>query len=128
MLSLDQKYLQRLVESSSDIIIAVDCDGIVNFYNDGARTNLGYSSEEIIGQNCTRIYPSLEEARRVMKAMRAGDNIRISSFETIFRNKAGEIIPVMSSGSLIHDDEGKEVGSEGFSRDIRRMRHAQQLA
>src|SRR5258706_6568870 len=128
MLSLDQKYLQRLVESSSDIIIAVDCDGIVNYYNDGARTSLGYSSEEIIGQNCTRIYPALEEARRVMKAMRAGDNIRISSFETVFRNKAGEMIPVMISGSLIHDDEGMEIGSIGFARDIRRMRHAQQLA
>ena len=58
-----------------DIIIAVDSHGIVNYYNDGARTSLGYSPEEIIGQNCTRIYPSLEEARRVMKAMReSADN------------------------------------------------------
>src|SRR5260221_7243509 len=128
MFPLDKKYFQRLLESAPDIIIAVDSKGMITFYNDGARTNLGYSSEEIIGQNCTRIYPSLEEARRVMKAMRAGDNIRISSFETIFRNKAGEIIPVMISGSLIHDDEGKEIGSIGFARDIRRMRHAPQLA
>jgi len=60
--------------------------------------------------------------------MRAGDTIRISSFETSFRNKAGELIPVMISGSLIHDDEGKETGSIGFARDIRRLRHAQQLA
>jgi PAS domain S-box-containing protein len=42
MLSLDQKHLQRLIESSSDIVIAVDKDGIVNYYNDGARTSLGY--------------------------------------------------------------------------------------
>jgi len=49
MLSLDKKYFQRLIESSPDIIIAVDKSGIVNYYNDGARTSLGYSSEEIIG-------------------------------------------------------------------------------
>lgn len=129
MLPLDQKYLHRLLESSSDIIIAVDSDGIVNYYNDGARTSLGYSSEEIIGQNCTRIYPSLEEARRVMKAMRdSTDQGRIASFETIFRNKAGQLIPVVVSGSLIHDDDGKEAGSIGFARDIRKFRHAQQLA
>lgn len=129
MPSLEQKYLQRLIESSSDIIIAVDCDGIVNYYNDGARTSLGYSPEEIIGQNCTRIYTSLEEARRVMKAMReSSDKGRIASFESVFRNKAGELIPVMISGSLIYDDEGKEAGSIGFARDIRRLRHAQQLA
>ena len=129
MASLDKKYFQRLVESSPDIIIAVDKSGTVNYYNDGARTSLGYSSEEIIGQNCTRIYPSLDEARRVMKAMReSADKGRIASFETEFRNKDGEIIPVMITGALIHDDDGAEVGSIGFARDIRRMRHAQQLA
>ena len=95
MLSLDKKYFQRLIESSPDIIIAVDKSGTVNYYNDGARTSLGYSSEEIIGEGCIRIYPSLDEARRVMKAMRASvDKGRIASFETEFRNKAGEIIPV----------------------------------
>ena len=49
MFSLDQKYLQRLVESSPDMIIAVDSDGIVNYYNDGARTSLHYSGQEMIG-------------------------------------------------------------------------------
>src|SRR5260370_8584791 len=96
MLPLDKKYLQRLVEASSDIIIAVDSDGIVNYYNEGAKTSLGYSSEEIIGQNCTRIYPSLEEARRVMKAMRdSPDKGRIASFKTVFPNNAQALIPVL---------------------------------
>ncbi|HEV2169315.1 MAG TPA: PAS domain S-box protein, partial [Candidatus Binatus sp.] len=128
-MELDQKYIRRLIESSADIIIAVDKDGIVNYYNEGARTSLGYSSEEIIGQNCTRVYGSLEEARRVMKAMRdSKDEGRIAGFETEFRNKHGDLIPVMISGALIHDDAGNEVGSIGFARDIRRLRHAQQLA
>ena len=128
-LLLDKKYFQRLIESSPDIIIAVDKSGIVNYYNDGARTSLGYSPEEMIGQKCTRIYPSIEEARRLMKAMReSADTGRINSFETEFRNKAGELIPIMISGALIYDDEGREVGSIGFARDIRRLRHAQQLA
>jgi PAS domain S-box-containing protein len=129
MASLDKKYFQRLIESSPDIIIAVDKSGTVNYYNDGARTSLGYSSEEIIGEGCTRIYKSIDEARRVMKAMReSADKCQIASFETEFRNKAGELIPVMITGSLIHDDDGKEIGSIGFARDIRRLRHAQQLA
>src|SRR5258707_9243329 len=129
MLPLDKKYFQRLLESWSDIIIAVDNSGIVIYDNDGARASLGYSSEEIIGENCMRIYPSIEEARRVTRAMRvSSDKGRTTSFETVFRNKAGELIPVMISGSLIYDDEGKEAGSIGFARDIRRPRHAQQLA
>ncbi len=129
MALLDQKYLERLVEICPDIIIAVDIEGTIIYYNDGARTNLQYSPEEMIGQNVTRIYPSLEEARRVMKAMReSSDAGRISSFETTFHSKKGELIPVAISGSLIRDDQGKEIGSIGFARDIRRMRQREQLA
>lgn len=128
-MALEQKYFQRLIESSPDIIIAVDISGTINYYNDGARTRLGYSSDEMIGQNCTRIYPSIEEARRLMKALRESpDGGRVDGFETEFRNKAGELIPVMISGALIYDDEGREVGSIGFARDVRRFRRAQQLA
>jgi PAS domain S-box-containing protein len=129
MYSLEQKYIQRLVESSPDIIVAVDSKGTIVYYNDGARKSLHYSTNEIIGENVLRIYPSLEEARRVMKAMRdSADHGRISSFETIFRSKDGEPIPVAISGSLISDDEGHEIGSIGFARDIRRMRQREQLA
>ena len=40
MHSLDPKYLQRLVETSPDIIVAVDIKGTVVYYNDGARRGL----------------------------------------------------------------------------------------
>ncbi len=128
--ALDQTYLRRLVESSPDIIIAVDRRGTIIFYNDGARKNLHYSAEEIVGRKITNIYPSLEEARRVMKAMRAAsaDSGRISSFETVLRSKDGELIPVAISGSIIYGQDGAEAGSIGFARDIRMMRHREQLA
>ncbi|MBV8138316.1 MAG: response regulator [Deltaproteobacteria bacterium] len=129
MLPLDPKYLQRLVESSPDIIIAVDREGTITYYNDGARQNLGFDANEVIGQPCTRIYPTIEEARAVMKAMRESATPgRISNYETRFLNNAGEIIPISISGSLIHDDAGSEIGSIGYARDIRRMRQREQLA
>ncbi|HVN63861.1 MAG TPA: PAS domain S-box protein [Candidatus Binataceae bacterium] len=129
MPTLDPKYYQHLIESSPDIIIAVDREGIVFFYNEGARTSLGYTAQEVIGQSCSHIYASLDEAKRVMRAMRESpDQGRIAGVETVFRNKAGEPIPVMISGSLIRTEDGDVTGSIGFARDIRRMRHNQQLA
>jgi PAS domain S-box-containing protein len=129
MFSLDTKFIERLVESSPDIIIAVDRHGTIIYYNDGARQNLGFSPAEVIGERCDRIYPSIDEARRVMKAMRESqDHFRISSFETAFLTKSGDTIPVAISGSLIHDEQSNEVGSIGFARDIRRMRRREQLA
>jgi PAS domain S-box-containing protein len=129
MLTLDQNYLKRLMESSPDIIVAVDREGTVIYYNDGARRVLRFTSEEIIGQKVTRIYSSLEEARKVMKALReSADGGRISSFETVLRDKDNEEIPIAISGSLIYDEHGAEIGSIGFARDIRRMRQREQLA
>jgi PAS domain S-box-containing protein len=129
MLQLDDKYLHRLIESSPDIIVAVDRQGTIIYYNDGARTNLHFVPGEIIGQNVSRLYESLDEARRVMKAMRESPNVgRVSSFETVFRDKEGNLIPVAISGSLIFDEGGYEIGSIGFARDIRILRRREQLA
>jgi len=127
---LDPKYLNRLVETSPDIIVAVDIKGTIVYYNDGARRGLQYTAEEIIGQNVSRLYPNIDEARRVMAAMRGSKDSggRISSFESTFRNKDNELIPVAISASLIYDDDNKEIGSIGFARDIRRMRLREQLA
>jgi len=131
VMSLPVQYFQKLVESCPDIIISVDRKGTVTFYNDGARQNLGFSPEEVLGKKVTEVYPSHDEARRVMAAMRAEDNDgrgRVSNFETIFRTKKGEEIPVAISASIIYDDQGQEIGSIGFAKDIREIRRRDQLA
>jgi len=128
MLSLDKNYLHRLIESSPDIVVAVDREGVVIYYNDSARRILGYEPRQIIGQKVTHIYPSLDEARRVMKAMRETEAGRISNFETVFRDQENQDLPVAISGSIIYDEGHAEVGSIGFARDIRLMRRREQLA
>jgi PAS domain S-box-containing protein len=130
-MSLFPQYFQKLVESCLDIIIAVDKQGTITFYNDGARQNLGFSPEEVLGKSLVEIYPSLDEARRVMGAMRA-DQVdgkgRVSNFETTFKTRKGERIPVAISASIIYDDNGEEAGSIGFAKDIRELRRRDQLA
>lgn len=130
-MSLPVQYFQKLVESCPDIIIAVDRQGTITFYNDGARQNLGFTSEEILGKNVLEVYPTRTEARKVMAAMRAdyGEGKgRVSNFETTFKTKKGESIPVAISASILYDDNGQEVGSIGFAKDIREIRRRDQLA
>jgi len=130
-MSLLPQYFQKLVESCPDIIIAVDKQGTIIFYNDGARQNLGFSPEEVLGKKVLEVYPSLDEARKVMAAMRTDEaegKGRVSNFETTFKTKKGERIPVAISASIIYDDLGNEVGSIGFAKDIRELRRRDQLA
>ena len=129
-MALPAQYFQKLVESCPDIIISVDKHGMITFYNDGARQNLGFSYEEVLGKNVLEIYPSLEEARRVMAAMRANNadgKGHVRNFETVFKTKRGEKIPVAISASITYDDQGNEIGSIGFAKDIREIRRRDQL-
>jgi PAS domain S-box-containing protein len=129
-MALPVQYFQKLVESCPDIIISVDKTGTIIFYNDGARQNLGFSFEEVLGKSVLEIYPSLEEARRVMAAMRAGDGAgkgRVRNFDTTFKTKKGEKIPVAISASITYDEQGNEIGSIGFAKDIREIRRRDQL-
>ncbi len=129
-MSLPLQYFQKLFESCPDIIIAVDKRGTITFYNDGARQNLGFSPDEVLGKNVLEIYPTMDEARRVMAAMRADDGDgkgRVRNFETIFKTKKGDKIPVAISASIIYDEPGNEVGSIGFAKDIREIRRRDRL-
>jgi PAS domain S-box-containing protein len=118
-------YFEKLLESSPDIIVAVDREGTIVFYNDGARSTLGYSPEEVLGTHVAKLYPSVEEARRVMRAMRAGfgsEPGRVRNVETMFVTKSGATMPVAISGSLIRDEHGEERGSIGFAKDLQEIR------
>jgi len=129
-MALPVQYFQKLVESCPDIIIAVDKQGTITFYNDGACQNLGFAYEEILGKSALEIYPTLKEARRVMAAMRSESGEgkgRVRNFETVFKTKKGDKIPVAISASIIYDEKGGEVGSIGFAKDIRGIRRRDQL-
>jgi PAS domain S-box-containing protein len=129
-MSLPPDYFQKLVESSPDIIIAVNRAGKIVFYNDGATRNLGFTQEEILGKDVLEIYPTREEAQKVMAAMRSGEGGepgKVCNYETAFKTKEGERIPVAISASIIYDG-GKEAGSIGFAKDIRGIRRRDQLA
>ena len=129
-MALPRIYFEKLLESSPDIVVAVDREGSIVFYNDGARQTLGYTSQEVRGQPVTLIYPTRDEARRVMLAMRGEERAergKLKNFETVFTAKGGERIPVAISGSIIYDEQGNETGSIGFAKDLRAIRRHDQL-
>lgn len=131
MFQLPPVYFEHLLASSLDIVIAVDSEGQIVFYNDGAYRTLGYTPAEIRGKQVTTVYPNLAEARRVMAAMRAGEageTGQVKNFETQLVAKNGEHIPVAISGSIIYDEIGHELGSIGFLKDLREIRRRDQLA
>jgi adenylate cyclase len=122
MLQLPALYFERLLQSSLDIVVAVDQKGQIIFYNDGANKTLGYTLEEVRGKHVTTVYPSLAEARKVVAALRSeefGEKDKLKNFATVLVSKSGEQIPVVMSGSVIYDEVGAEIGIIGFLKDLR---------
>jgi PAS domain S-box-containing protein len=130
-MTLERDRLERLTDRSPDIVVGTDRKGRVIYYNDGASRSLGYQPEEVLGTFVGRLYPSLEEARRVSSAMRAaehGGRGVVETFQTCFRAKDGELIPVAISGTLLYDEQGNEDGSIGYAKDLREILRKDKLA
>jgi PAS domain S-box-containing protein len=130
-MGLTREQFELLTNRSPDIIVGTDRKGRVIYFNDGAHDTLGYESEEVLGQFVGMFYLSVEEARRVSAAMRCAGRDKVgitNTIETIFLARSGEEIPVAISGTLLYDETGKEDGSIGFAKDLRGIRHKDQLA
>lgn len=130
-MKLDRERLESLIARSADTVVATDREGRVVYYNDGASRTLGFAPEQILGHFVGQLYPSLDEAKRVMAAMRSpehgGPGI-VETFRTRFLSKSGEEIPVAISGTILRDAEGREDGTIGFAKDLREILRKDQLA
>jgi PAS domain S-box-containing protein len=128
---LSKEKLEILIARSTDIVIATNAKGKVAYYNDGATRSLGYSPDEILGQFVGQLYPDLDEAKRVMQAMRDpsyGGRGIVETFQTTLLSKSGERIPVAISGTISYDEYGEENGTVGFAKDLRDILRKDQLA
>ena len=113
-----ERYLTRLIESSTNAIIATDKEGHVVLFNESAETLLDYRSEEVMGRSTTSLYESEDRAKDVLREMRKRGGT-VAGFESILRTKDGKSIPVLISASVLFGEHGQEEGTVGFATDIR---------
>lgn len=130
-MTVSKSKLETLTDHSTDIVVATDREGTVVYYNDGAARSLGYTPDQILGSFVGRLYPSLEEAQRVMEVLRSQGKDTSSSpaaIQTVFVTKDGTEIPVAISGTVLYAEDGKEDGSIGYAKDLRDILRKDQLA
>ena len=130
-MGITRETLERLIARSTDIVVATDRKGVVIYYNDGAKRTLGYEADEVLGSFVGRLYPSVDEAKRVANAMRnagfGGEGV-VETLQTTFVSKSGDEIPVAISGTLLYDESGAESGTIGFAKDLREILRKDKLA
>jgi PAS domain S-box-containing protein len=125
-----KEFLEKLIDSTVDAIVAADIRGTIILFNSGAERIYGYSAEEVLGQlHVSALYPE-GVAHAVMRMLRApsyGGGGRLEQTRREIRTKSGELVPVNMTASIIYED-GREVATVGIFSDLReRLRIEQRL-
>ena len=114
-----KNYTRNIIESSLDMIIAVDEIGNVTEFNKASQDLFGYNLDEILGQPMSMLYASKKEYDVVSATLKkagsySGEITNISKDKRKFTS--------LLSASLIINDKGAIIGSMGVSRDITEYR------
>jgi PAS domain S-box-containing protein len=121
------RSLASIVESSDDVIVSKNLDGIISSWNKAAERVFGYSAREAIGQPITIVIPENRhsEERDILSRIRRGE--RIDHFETVRRRRDGSLIIVSLTVSPVKDANGKIVGASKIARDVTEQKRSQEL-
>jgi PAS domain S-box-containing protein len=125
-----KEFLESLIDSTVDAIIAADMRGQIMLFNQGAERLFGYRARDVIGR--LPVWELYEEggANQIMKMLRATSHGGVGRLEQTRREvriATGEIVPVGMTASIVYEG-ARETATVGILTDLReRIRMEQRL-
>jgi PAS domain S-box-containing protein len=125
-----KEFLERLIDSTVDSIIAADLRGRIILFNQGAERLFGYRARDVIGK--LPVWALYEDggAKQVMRMLRStsyGGVGRLEQTRREVRIASGEVVPVSITASTLYERD-REVATVGILTDLReRIRMEQRL-
>jgi PAS domain S-box-containing protein len=125
-----KEFLERLIDSTVDAIIAADLRGQIILFNQGAERLFGYRARDVIGKLAVWELYEAGGAKQVMRMLRStsyGGVGRLEQTRREVRTASGEIVPVSITASTLYERD-REVATVGILTDLReRIRMEQRL-
>jgi PAS domain S-box-containing protein len=109
--------LAAIVDSSDDVILSKDLNGIVTSWNLAAGRLFGYSSEEMIGQSILKLIPEALHSDEALIIGKIRQGERVEHFETVRLTKDGRKLDVSLTVSPVKDEQGRVIGASKILRD-----------
>ena len=114
-----QKLFQAIFENSTEGMVVIDEEGIVQVFNPAAETLFGYTSDEIVGQNVSILMPQEDRAEHEDRVRRSDLKLRRyihQARDLTAQHKDGSTFPIELNISPMVVDGHKRV--VGIFRDI----------
>jgi PAS domain S-box-containing protein len=116
--AMENARLAAIVEASQDAIVSKTSDGTIKSWNPGAERLYGYTAEEMVGRDVSRLLPAdrLGEERELLARVRRGQ--ALTRYETRRRRKDGTVIEVSLSMAPMRDTDHEVIGTATVAHDI----------
>jgi len=128
--SIDSKeFLERLIDSTVDAIVAANINGRLILFNQGAERLFGFRARDVLNKPVWELYEA-DGARTIMTMLRSpafGGVGRLEPTRREVRSANGEAVPVSMTASIVYEGD-REVATVGVLTDLRdRIRMEQSL-
>ena len=104
--TVSKDYLDTIIGSMMDALIVTDQKFTIRGVNKAAGELLNYEEEELIGKPLATFCASGEMASNLKRILQFGKEDGIKDFETTYKTKSGEEIPVLVSTSAVRAEDG----------------------
>jgi len=111
--TISKSYLDNILLSLSDSLIAIDFTGKIEKLNPYTYDLLGYTEEELINKNIQSIV-----ADSTLNIKQISQTKKIKDTEINYLTKNGEKIPIAFSSSIIYNENGDPTGIVCLGKDI----------
>ncbi|MBN4003773.1 ATP-binding protein [Nostoc sp. LPT] len=128
-LKVNKKWLDALLKSISDGVIASDLEDLITFMNPVAENLTGWKQSEACGRNSSEVFNIANGKTHnpiespIIKVLQDGTIVNLPA-ETILITKDGAEIPIDDSAAPIKDDKDKITGAVLVFRDITERKRA----
>lgn len=115
-----RNLIEKMIQSSTNGIVAADVTGNVLIMNEAAEDLFGYTFEEFEKEKKVGDFYPPGVARKIMKNLRGedyGGKGKLKNIRVDIINRKGEKIPVEISAAIIYEG-GKEVATMGIYTDL----------
>ena len=128
----ERRWLEAVVQHSSDGVVILDRDGVVVGYNVTMSKLTGWNIGEAVGMPSHEVFPLSLEARpehstSLMRMGRRYFGERTEPLEAHLTSRSGQILEVEVTGAPLFDEENKPLGWVMMLRDISRRKEMERL-
>lgn len=116
-------YVQTLIDSMAEILIATSTAGVITEANKAAQRIAGYHREDLIGAPFVTLFADRDLAGKgISRVLR--DHL-LKDYELLMISENGQRIPVMLNATVLLDAEGEVAGLLITLRDVSELKRAQ---